>query len=279
MSWLVQTFTYSIGKKILMALTGLFLVSFLFVHLSGNLLLFQETGDAFNQYAYFMSTSPLIRVAEVILVAGFLGHILDGYKLAQENKKARPVGYSMAPKDRGSTWVSRNAVYTGSVVLIFLIVHLTSFWGEFKFGGGEPTAIENAQYLKAEETIATDHDLTLPNGEIMMEKGSVIISEGDKVSMEKIELLKQAGVEKVMASDLYLIVKDAFAQWWYAALYIVAMILLGLHLNHGFQSAFRTLGGNHPKYIPIIKGAGAIIAVLVPIGFASFPVYFFILSL
>jgi succinate dehydrogenase / fumarate reductase cytochrome b subunit len=57
------------------------------------------------------------------------------------------------------------------------------------------------------------------------------------------------------------------------------MILLGLHLNHGFQSAFRTLGANHPKYLPIIKGVGTAIAVLVPAGFASFPIYFFLTSL
>jgi succinate dehydrogenase/fumarate reductase cytochrome b subunit (b558 family) len=121
--------------------------------------------------------------------------------------------------------------------------------------------------------------LKAPNGEVLKQKDELILAKGDKVTPESIRLMKQAGIEEIQASNLYEIVREHFKMWWYAGLYVVAMILLGLHLNHGFQSAFRTLGANHPKYLPIIKGVGTAIAVLVPAGFASFPIYFFLTSL
>jgi succinate dehydrogenase / fumarate reductase cytochrome b subunit len=63
--------------------------------------------------------------------------------------------------------------------------------------------------------------------------------------------------------------------WWYAILYIIAVILLGFHLNHGFQSAFQTFGWNHRKYTPLIKKLGTLYAIIMAVGFASMPIYFF----
>jgi succinate dehydrogenase / fumarate reductase cytochrome b subunit len=78
---------------------------------------------------------------------------------------------------------------------------------------------------------------------------------------------------------MYLLVSTVFHdEWWYSILYILAMILLSFHLQHGFSSAFQTLGLEHKKYTPVIKGLGALISILIPLGFASMPIYFMILG-
>jgi succinate dehydrogenase / fumarate reductase cytochrome b subunit len=78
---------------------------------------------------------------------------------------------------------------------------------------------------------------------------------------------------------LYEMVKEAFAQTWVVIAYLVGLVALALHLLHGFQSAFQTLGLNHPKYTPIIKGLGWAFSILVPLGFATMPVYFYIMAI
>ena len=79
------------------------------------------------------------------------------------------------------------------------------------------------------------------------------------------------------SKDLYKAVAFSFQQWWIVALYVIAMAALSFHLVHGFQSAFQTLGINHPKYSPFIKAIGLwVFAILIPIGFAAMPIYFFI---
>jgi len=75
--------------------------------------------------------------------------------------------------------------------------------------------------------------------------------------------------------NLYIPVAYAFKQWYYVLFYIIAMVFIALHLKHGFQSSFQTLGLNHKKYTPLIKGLGLIYAILVPLGFAIIPIYFY----
>ena len=79
--------------------------------------------------------------------------------------------------------------------------------------------------------------------------------------------------------DMYTMVLTAFSQLWYSAIYVVAMILLGTHLNHGFQSAFQSMGLRHKKYTPTIKKIGTAFAVIMTLGFISFPIYFYIIQL
>jgi succinate dehydrogenase / fumarate reductase cytochrome b subunit len=74
-------------------------------------------------------------------------------------------------------------------------------------------------------------------------------------------------------------VVEAFSQSWYSAIYVVAVTLLGIHLNHGFQSAFQSIGLRHRKYTPIIKKVGAAFSICITVGFVSFPIYFFIIQL
>ena len=217
-------FSSSLGKKYLMAITGLFLCSFLVIHFLGNIALFTDPVQ-FNEYTRFMSSNPIIRVMEIVLVTGFLTHIVDAIILTRANKKAQPVKYAM--NKNKSSWYSRNMGLTGSVILAFLILHLQSFWYEYKFG------------------------------EVLM----TVDSNGDSIK------------------DMFTIVKTAFSEWWYSAIYVLAMLLLGSHLNHGFQSAFQSVGLRHKKYTPTIKMLGTGFSISITVGFISFPIYFFITQL
>lgn len=135
MSWITDTLTSTIGRKVLMALTGLFLILFLVVHLAGNLqLLLNDGGEAFNKYAYNMGHNPLIRVISIGNFAFILLHIVVSIWLTRRNKAARPIGYKESAGSTNSTWASRNMGILGTIILIFLVVHLKGFWFEFKFG-------------------------------------------------------------------------------------------------------------------------------------------------
>ena len=129
-------FKSSIGKKFLMGLTGLFLVSFLMVHCFINaMVFFDSTGTLFNEYAHFMGTNILIRIAEVGLFAGLLLHIVDGLMLFFQNRAARPVKYAYNNESANSTWYSRSMALLGALLLIFLILHLSHFWVKSRFTG------------------------------------------------------------------------------------------------------------------------------------------------
>lgn len=119
----------SIGKKIIMGLTGLFLIVFLVVHCGVNALIFMNDGGVlFNEAAEFMATNILIRTMEIVLFLGILVHIFQGLYLVFENKRARPVQYSMTNGKANSKWYSRSMGLLGTLLLIFLIIHLRHFW-------------------------------------------------------------------------------------------------------------------------------------------------------
>jgi succinate dehydrogenase / fumarate reductase cytochrome b subunit len=134
MKWLIDLFSSSIGRKVVMALTGLFIILFLTVHLIGNLqLLKNDGGEAFNVYAYFMTHNPLIKMVSYVNYAFFLFHIGWAILLTRKNKEARgPEGYAI--KTKSSIWSSRNMGILGTIILAFLIIHMRQFWGEMHFG-------------------------------------------------------------------------------------------------------------------------------------------------
>lgn len=223
MSWFTKTFSSTIGRKVVMSITGLFLCSFLVVHLIGNLQLFKsDNGDAFNIYSHFMATNPLIRTMEIVLLLGFVFHIWDAIALTRRNKAARPVGYAVNRAEQNSNWSSRNMGLLGTVILVFLIIHLYNFFIPTKTGELGPVMINGEQY-----------------------------------------------------DNLYVRVVEAFHNPIYVGLYVISMVALAFHLIHGFQSAFQTLGLNHKKYTPAIKTIGVAFSVLVCLGFAAMPLFFF----
>jgi succinate dehydrogenase / fumarate reductase cytochrome b subunit len=119
----------SIGKKFLMGLTGLFLVSFLIVHVSLNSAIFlNDGGQTFNAGADFMAHNPVIRIIEIGLFAGLILHVFQAFVLTMENKKARPIAYQVVNGSANSSWYSRSMGILGSLLLIFLVVHLGNFW-------------------------------------------------------------------------------------------------------------------------------------------------------
>ncbi len=123
-----------------MALTGLFLISFLVVHAGVNALIFYDDGgETFTKGAHFMATNPIIRTIEVVLVLGILWHITQGLLLWRANRAARPVRYAVVSPPRQSTWYSRSMTLLGTLILLFLVVHTSNFWipnrmHQFRYG-------------------------------------------------------------------------------------------------------------------------------------------------
>lgn len=123
----------SIGKKLVMGLTGLFLISFLIVHVGINSCIFvNDGGETFNAAAHFMAHNIVIRIMEIGLFGGLLLHIFQSLMLTLENRKARPVGYAKIDGAANSKWYSRSMGILGSLLLIFLVVHLSNFWIDTK---------------------------------------------------------------------------------------------------------------------------------------------------
>ena len=209
-------FTSSIGKKQILALTGLGLLGFVVTHLIGNFLIFLGA-DAFNLYAYTLTSNPLIYVAEAGLAGMFFGHIVLAMTLKVQNNQARPQRYYVKNMTgRGETWASKTMPLTGVILGIFVVAHLLNF----KFGTVYMTTV---------------------NGTEMR--------------------------------DLYRLLIEYFSNPWYTAWYCFAMISLGIHTSHGFQSVFQTWGFRHKTYTPLIELAGLGYAAFVTIGFSACALY------
>ena len=206
----------SIGKKQIMALSGLALCGFLVAHLAGNCLIFVGA-EAFNTYAHLLTCNSFIYVAEALLGGIFLTHISLAVVLVWQNRAARGQAYYLKrATGRGAGLASAGMPITGLITLIFLIFHLL----HFKFG--------------------SDYRIV------------------------------HAGVEM---RDLYRLLEEYFDSRFNVFWYIFAQIALGFHLSHGFSSAFQSLGFHHPCYTRCLKIVGKIFAVVIAVGFSSFPLY------
>ena len=257
MSDFKQTLNSSLGKKLIMALTGLFLCTFIIVHLSGNLSLFKhDNGQAFNAYAHFMTHFPPIKVVSYLLYLSIVIHSIYALVLTVSNRKARPVAYAAQPKSPAS-WSSKNMGMLGSILLLFIVIHMKDFWFNYHdFAGNSSVGYKEYKTdLKTGEQISA---VDLPAGDY------------------EYAVYTQGTTEVMVAKDLNKTVEIAFKQWWYVAFYVLAMVAVSFHLLHGFESAFQTLGWTHRKYSPVVKFIGTwFFAVIIPIGFALMPVIYF----
>jgi succinate dehydrogenase / fumarate reductase cytochrome b subunit len=252
MSNFSKTFSSTLGRKLIMCLTGLFLCSFLIIHLTGNFQLFKNDGGlAFNQYAHFMTHFTPIKVVSYLLYSSILVHTIWAIIITQKNKKSRPVAYAIQPKS-GSIWSSRNMGILGTILFVFIVAHMSNFWYEYHWG--QTPYVEYRTDLNTGVTTST------------------AITASDYT--EYVSYVNN-GVEITKSKDLYKEVAYSFKNLWLVAFYVLAMAALSFHLIHGFQSAFQTLGWNHSKYKPLINFVGVwIFSVIIPIGFAAMPLYF-----
>jgi succinate dehydrogenase / fumarate reductase cytochrome b subunit len=227
-------FTSSIGKKFIMALTGIFLITFLIVHCSINsMIFFNDGGETFNHWGHFMGSNLIVRTMEIGLFLFLLLHIVQGLVLWSQNNKARPIKYAVNNASSNSKWYSRSMGLLGTLILIFLVMHLYHFWTPSRFGGMigiKPLDEVNLDVYNNE----TVHNL-------------------------------YAEMKLVFENNLLIVI-----------VYILGVTSLCWHLLHGFQSAFQTLGVNHKRYTPIIKGAGVVYSLVICIMFALMPIAFYL---
>ncbi len=225
MSWITNFLTSSIGRKLVMSLTGIFLILFLIVHLMGNLqLLVNDGGQKFNEYAHFMTSNPLIKMIAYGNYFFILLHAVIGILLWSKNRTAKGVKPAVTT-NRDVTVASKNMALLGTLILAFLFIHMGDFWWKMKIGD--------------------------------------------------VNFVNYDGVE---VKDLYEKVVASFSQLWIVVVYLVGLLVLGFHLYHGFSSAFQTLGISHSKYTPIIKAIGVAFSIIVPIGYAILPIYFYFIK-
>jgi len=250
-------FLSSLSKKYFMAATGLFLVIFLIGHISGNLQLFlpgYEGKLQFNEYAVFMTTFIGVKILSYVTYFCIVFHIVDGILLTIQNRKARPQRYAYSRPDKNTSLPARNMMILGSLLLIFIGVHMYAFWAQYHWNdempvmmhidGVSPLLKETSAPIKGGEVVGTDIVL---NGEVL---GPVM-------------------------KDLHQIVMEAYQVWWVTLFYVLSMVVLGFHLWHGIASGFQSLGLNHPRYMPLIKKGGFAFSVIVPALFAAIPLYIF----
>jgi len=272
-------FKSSIGKKIFMALTGLFLCTFLVGHLLGNLQLILKTGEegrrAFNEYAYFMGHNPFIKILSYVTYIAVLIHVIDGFALTIQNRKARPVRYAYNKPAANSSSASRSMAVLGTLILVFLATHMANFWWKMKIKEEVPLhtyhlEMENPMMGNQTPEIYYTH---VPGIQPIPKDKNNIVEKGTDLYIKGTNVKVAEGYR-----DLHGLVMDFFnpsknESALYAVLfYVISMIVLAYHLLHGFQSAFQSLGINHPKYTPLIKIIGNGFAVLVPLLFAIIPV-------
>ena len=208
MHWLTQSLGSSIGKKLMMAITGLCFIGFLAAHLAGNLTIYGGK-DSFNAYAeHLHALGILLNVAEFGLLFLAIVHVMTGIVLFYENLTSRSTRYVVNQRAGGRTLGSATMPYTGVLILLFVIGHLLNF----------------------------------------------------------------SFVDKTHTT-IYEIVVAYFSNPIYVFLYVFAVLVVAVHVSHGFWSLFQTIGLNHPKYMPLIKGAGTVISLVFGIGFGFLPLY------
>lgn len=157
MSWFGNFLTSSLGRKFVMGITGIFLIIFLIVHCGVNALIFlNDGGEAFNKAAHFMATNVVIRTMEFVLFAGILLHIVQAYLIALKNKKARPLNYSVNSPANNSKWYSRSMTLLGTLILLFLIIHIKHFWWVSRITGLEETATGEGDLFAEMKAVFTE---------------------------------------------------------------------------------------------------------------------------
>lgn len=220
-------FKSSIGRKLAMALSALFLMVFLLQHLVINITAIISP-DTFNELSHFMGTNPLVQFgAQPVLIFAVVFHFIMGFYLELKNRAARPISYTKYKGSANSSWMSRNMIITGLVILAFLSLHFVDFWFpemNIKYIQGDMSGLHNGEFRYYEELL------------------------------------------------------HKFANPARVGIYVLAFVLLALHLMHGFGSAFQSMGQNN-KYIDGLKKFGNIYSIAVPLGFVVIAIVLYVRTL
>ncbi len=212
----------TIVLKAWMALSGLFLVLFLLVHMLGNLQLFLPASigrGSFNTYSAVLGSSIIIKVAGWFTYAAVAGHAAVSALLSRRNRARGSRGYSVENAGASSPWYARSMGTLGVVTLAFLVLHMQSFWYRYHWG---PIGLD---------------------------------ANGNK--------------------DLYAVVVTAFSQPWIVGVYVVAMVALGFHLQHGIAASLRSLGVSSARVADVVPKVSRWVAWSLAGPFAAMPVYVF----
>jgi succinate dehydrogenase / fumarate reductase, cytochrome b subunit len=213
----VRFYEAPIGKKAVMAITGVMLVGYVFAHLLGNLQIYSSDAEQINRYAAFLhnpANAAALWAARSVLLLAVVLHVTASIQLWLQNRAARPIGY-VKKADVPTSYAARTMIWSGPIVGAFVIFHV----------------------------------LHLTVGAVMP--------------------LRELGPN---LPDVRYNVIAGFSNEWVAGFYVLAMILLCLHLYHGMWSMFQSMGISHPRYTPIIKKAAAVLAVAVAVGNCSIPI-------
>jgi len=218
----------SIGRKVIMALTGFFLMFFLLQHLSINMISV-FSANSFNEVSHFMGTNPIVQyVLQPVLIFSVIFHFAWGMYLEYQNNQARVVKYAMYNGSANASWMSRNMIISGLAVLAFLALHFYDFWIPeiaLKYGDGDMSG-----FIKGTQDFRYHEEL----------------------------------VHKFAGQPIRV------------GLYILSFVMLSLHLLHGFQSSFQSVGYNSTKYTPIIKKLGNVFGIAIPAGFVLVALFHFL---
>ena len=220
---MISYFNSTIFRKTLAGLSGFFLVLFLLGHLLGNLQLFIPGEDGqkqFNEYALFMTTNPAVKILSALTYSSIILHTVLTLFLAFQSSNARDIKYLQSSGNANSTWGSKNMAVLGTLILVFIVIHMKSFWYEMHFG--------------------------------------VI------------------GLDPWGNKDLHTVTVTAFNELWYVLFYVLSMVVLAIHLKHGVESVFQTLGIKTRRYVSLIHKAAYGFALIVPAAFASIPIYLYV---
>ncbi len=213
----VRFYEAPIGKKAVMAITGVMLVGYVFAHLLGNLQIYSSDAEQINRYAGFLhnpANAAALWAARSVLLLAVALHIIAATQLWLQNRAARPIGY-VKKADLPASYAARTMIWSGPIVGAFVIFHV----------------------------------LHLTAGKVLE--------------------LRELGPNM---PDVRYNVITGFSNPWVSGFYVLAMILLCLHLYHGMWSMFQSLGISHPRYTPLVKKAAAVLAIAVAVGNCSIPI-------
>ena len=213
----VRFWESSVGRKVLLSITGLMMILFVVLHLIGNSTIYFHLLNAYSEHLHALPA--LIWAYRVFMLTVLSAHIFFSIQLTLENSEAKPLAY-VCKRNLSATFASRNMIWTGTIIGIYLVYHLLNF----------------------------------------------------TVQVINPEFAARQHADALGRPDVYEMVVRNFQNFFISVSYIFAMTALALHLAHGIQSLFQTLGLNSEKTVPLIIKAGAITAIILSLGYISIPV-------